>query len=83
MFRTTLAAIAVAALTLPAVAQAETTRAELRHDVRSVHKEKHQLVHAKAHHGKHKVRKERRDLKAAKHELRKDARDYRNTHTPR
>ncbi len=81
MFRTTLAAIAIAALALPAVAQANTTPAELRHDVRVVHKQKHQLAHAKAHHNKHRVNKERRDLRVAKKELRKDARDYKRTQT--
>lgn len=80
MNRTFVAALAVAALALPGLAQAHTTRAELRHDVRVVHQERHELAHAKRNHNPHKVREERREYKAAKRELREDARDFHRTH---
>lgn len=80
MNRTALTALALAALALPAAAQAHTTRAELRHDVRAVHQERHELARAKYHHNAREVREERRELGAAKRELHEDARDFRRTH---
>lgn len=81
MNRTLVAALAVAALALPGIAQAHTTRAELRHDARVVHQERHELARAKRTHNPHKVREERRELKAAKREMREDARDFHRTHS--
>lgn len=80
MNRTLLASLAVAALALPGIAQAHTTKAELRHDVRSVHQERHELTRARHHGNPAKVKEERRELKGAKRELREDARDFRKTH---
>ena len=80
MNRILVASLAVAALALPGIAQAHTTRAELRHDVRSVHQERHELAHAKRSHNPHKIQEERREYKAAKRELREDARDFHHTH---
>lgn len=76
MNRTLVAALAVAALTLPGIAQAHTSRGELRRDVRAVHQERHELARAKRTHNPHKIREERREYKAAKRELREDARDF-------
>lgn len=80
MNRTILAAAAVAALALPGLAQAHTTRAELRHDARAVHQEHRELVRARAHHNPRAVHEERRELSAAKRELHEDARDFHRTH---
>ena len=80
MNRILVASLAVAALALPGIAQAHTTRAELRHDVRVVHQERHELARAKRSHNPHKIQEERREYKAAKRELREDARDFHHTH---
>lgn len=80
MSRTLLVSLGAAALILPVAAQAHTARAELRHDVRSIHEERHELNRAKRHHNQHQVREERRELKQARRELHEDARDYRRTH---
>lgn len=80
MTRTILAAAAGAALALPGLAQAHTTRAELRHDVRAVHQEHRELARARAHQNPRAVHEERRELKSAKRELHEDARDFRRTH---
>ncbi|MDE2412260.1 MAG: hypothetical protein KGM18_10855 [Sphingomonadales bacterium] len=80
MNRTLLAALAVAALALPGVASAHTTRAELRHDHQVVQQERHELARAKHHHNYQRAKAERRELKSAKRELREDRRDYNRTH---
>lgn len=82
MNRSLIASLAIAALALPGLAQAHTTRAELRHDVRSVHHERHELARAKHNHNYAKAREERRELTAAKRELHEDARDFHRTHRP-
>lgn len=67
----------VAGLALPSAAQAGTTRAELRRDVRDVHQERHDL--ARAYHAGNpaRIKAERRELRGAKQELREDVRDLR------
>lgn len=72
-----LGALIVAGLALPGIAQAHTTRAELRRDHAAVKHERHQLHRAVAHHNWQRAKVERRELARAKHELREDRRDYR------
>lgn len=80
MNRTLIALFATAALAVPGLAQAHTTRAELRHDVRAVHQERHELNRARHHGNPARIKEERREYRGAKHELREDARDFRKTH---
>lgn len=79
MNRTILAAL-VAAIALPGMAQAHTTRAELRRDTRAIHHEQRELASARYHHNYRKAHEERRELKAARQERREDARDFHRTH---
>ncbi|MDE2436200.1 MAG: hypothetical protein KGM49_08075 [Sphingomonadales bacterium] len=79
MNRTILAAI-VAAIALPSMAQAHTTRADLRHDNRVVHREQRELARARHHHDHRLAHMERRELKAARHDRRDDVHDFRRTH---
>jgi ribonuclease HI len=65
-----------ATIALPAVAEAKTTRAELRHDQRIVHRQQHQLNHAVRHHNWDRARIERHQLAEAREELREDTRDF-------
>lgn len=66
----------VAGLALPASAQARTTRAELRHDVRDVHQERHDLARAVHSGSPARIKAERRELHGARQELREDTRDF-------
>lgn len=70
-----IATLAAAGLIVPATAQARVTRAELRHDVRAVHQERHDLARAKAHGNPKRIAAEKRELHFAKHELREDSRE--------
>ena len=70
----------IAGLALPGIAQAHTTRGELRRDHAAVRHEKRDLHRARVNHNWKKTKHERRELKRAKHELREDRRDFRRTH---
>lgn len=70
----------IAGLALPGIAQAHTTRGELRRDHAAVRHEKRELHRAQANGHWKKARHERRELASAKHELREDRRDFRRTH---
>lgn len=70
----------IAGLALPGLAQAHTTRSELRRDHAAIRHEKRELHRARVHHNWKKAHAERRDLARAKHELREDRRDFRRTH---
>jgi Ni/Co efflux regulator RcnB len=80
MMKKLLIALAATGLILPGVASAHTTRAELRHDHKVIHKEKRELARAAYHHNGAKVREERRELASAHKELREDRRDWKRTH---
>jgi DNA-binding LytR/AlgR family response regulator len=73
-------AMASAALALPAAAQAKVTRAELRHDVRDVHQERHDVARAVQSGNQHRIKAERRELRGAKRELREDTRAFVRKH---
>jgi predicted nucleic acid-binding Zn-ribbon protein len=80
---TKLIALALAAgLALPAAAQAGTTRAELRKDVRDVHQERHDLARAYHSGNPARIKAEKRELRGAKQELREDARDLHRARRP-
>lgn len=70
-----IATLAAAGLVIPATAQARVTRAELRHDARVVHHERHDLARAKAHGNPKRIAAEKRELRRAKQELREDSRE--------
>lgn len=74
-----LAAIA-ASLAVPAAAEAKVTRAELRHDVRDVHQERHDVARAVHSGNQHRIKAERRELRGAKQELREDTRAFVRKH---
>lgn len=72
--KTKLIALAlVAGLTMPAVAQARVTRAELRHDVKQVREERRDLKQDLRERDWRGAREERRELGQAKRELKRDS----------
>jgi predicted nucleic acid-binding Zn-ribbon protein len=76
MRNTLIFALVAAGLAIPASAQARTTRAELRHDVRDVHQERHDVARA-IHSGNPKrIKAEKRELRGARQELREDVRAF-------
>ncbi|MCC6925621.1 hypothetical protein [Novosphingobium sp.] len=80
MNRKLIAIAIVAGLALPGVAQARTTRAELRRDVAAVHHEQRDLRQELRQHDWRDARQERRELSRAKQELREDSRAYWRQH---
>jgi Ni/Co efflux regulator RcnB len=73
--RSTIIAALLAAIVVPAAAQAQ--NAELRHDRRDVREERRDLNQALRHGDRGDVRDARRDLRDARREYRDDWRDYR------
>jgi hypothetical protein len=61
----------------PSLAQAHTTRGELRRDVRDVREERREFYHALRYGSRHDIREERGEYRDAKRELREDVRDWR------
>ena len=77
--------LVAAGLALPAAAQAHSprghvTRAELRHDVRDVHQERHDVARAYHSGNPARIKAEQRELRGAKRELREDSRAYHRQH---
>lgn len=70
----------VTGLTLPAAAQAHVTRGELRHDVKQVREEMHDLKEERRERDWRGVKEERRELKRAKGELRRDSYRFHRQH---
>ena len=65
----------IAAMMVPAMAQAQTR--EIREDRRDVREEQRELRHAQRYGDRSDVREERRDVRNARQELREDRRDWR------
>jgi hypothetical protein len=70
----------LAALTLPVAAQAEVTRADLRHDTHAVRQERREVIHAVRTGHPAQARAERRELRDAKHTRRHDRRAFARDH---
>ncbi len=71
-----IALLAVVGLT-PTLAEAQTTRTELRRDVRDVREERREFHHALRHGSERRIREERSEYRDAKRKLREDLRDWR------
>jgi hypothetical protein len=69
-------ALALAGLT-PTLAEAHTTRGELRRDVRDVREERREFHDALRYGSERRIREERSEYRGAKRELREDLRDWR------
>lgn len=75
-----IATLLVPTIALPTAASANTTRREIRQDVRHVREEKHELRHARRTGTIADIRDERRDLHRARKELHEDRHDFRAEH---
>lgn len=80
MKRMIVAGLALAALTMPGLAQAKVTRGELHRDAREVRQERHDLHKELRQHDLRGARDERRELRDAKHDLRHDKRAFKRQH---
>lgn len=70
-----IAAAVTLGLAAPVAAEAKVTRHELRHDVRDVHQERHDVKRALQSGNPARIQAEKRELRGAKQELREDSRE--------
>ena len=75
-----IAATVTLGLAAPTVAEAKVTRHELRHDVRDVHQERHDLKRALNSGNPVRIKAEKHELRGAKQELREDSREAARQH---
>ena len=73
-----IAAAVTLGLAAPVAAEAKVTRHEIRHDVRDVHQERHDVKRALHSGNPARIKAEKRELRGAKQELREDLRDARH-----
>ncbi len=69
-------ALALAGFT-PTIAQAHTSKAELRRDIRDIREERREFHQALRYGSKHRIREERGEYRDAKREYHEDLRDWR------
>lgn len=69
-----IAAAVTLGLAAPVAAEAKVTRHELRHDLRDVHQERHDVKRALHSGNPARIKAEKRELRGAKQELREDSR---------